>query len=307
MKKISYLLVGLTTMLFCINTTKAMTINNDGTMTNERGSIITKEQYEILLKYYNDATIDNLKQNIVDLMGNANSKSSTKEEYYITTYTLDKYDNVVDTITIKATKEDAENVANNANLHVMPNGKLQDVSNLPSIQSVVDNYKYETGSKIIRINYGRGVTDNQEMKYVISLEADWYTIPKVKSFDVLAVRWDNSVTVFDTDGVQLTDAGRTEYSTNGKNTKKTSKGVGISMNLYDDAKTDIHLTMFVISDNSFGYNVYGTYQHAVNNISLATSQSYTFGSSGLGGVLVYSNGYSKYFDNMTGLKWHYEF
>ena len=55
----------------------------------------------------------------------------------------------------------------------------------------------------------------------------------------------------------------------------------------------------VKSDTSFGTYVYGTYQHATTNVSLATSKSYTISSSGLGGVLNHS--YSSYYGGMQGV------
>ena len=51
---------------------------------------------------------------------------------------------------------------------------------------------------------------------------------------------------------------------------------------------------------------YVTYQHATSALTLANSKSYTFSSSGLGGVLYYSNSTirNKY-DGMQGLSMNY--
>lgn len=50
--------------------------------------------------------------------------------------------------------------------------------------------------------------------------------------------------------------------------------------------------------------MYVTYQHSRNyNTTLPESKSYSFGSSGLGGVLVYNQSYIKnMYDNMPGIK-----
>ena len=77
------------------------------------------------------------------------------------------------------------------------------------------------------------------------------------------------------------------------------------MNLHNDATDYIELEMMVYSPNYFGANIFGTYQHAnTSNTNLAASKSYSFGSSGLGGVLVFSNStYASFYDGMNGVKY----
>ncbi len=67
----------------------------------------------------------------------------------------------------------------------------------------------------------------------------------------------------------------TNYTLDGTNMKRTSYGIGQSMNLYDDG-TDFHLYMNFQSDSNLGEYLYATYQHATTNVSLATSKSYSF-------------------------------
>lgn len=312
MKKISYLLAGLTTMLFCMNTVSAMTINDDGTMTNSRGVTITQEQYKKISKIFassenKEKKIDYLEQEEIDVYTASDTEIKMQKEYFITTYTLDRYGNVINTRTISASKEDAEKVAENKNLHLMADGTLQDVSKMFSTRGVVNGNSYETASKSLLISYQVSSTGCYASMYV-----DWLTVPKVKSYDVLAFRGTNfKDNVRSYTAYQLSNADETYYSKDGTNTKISSNGIGVSMNLHDNATlskesgTAYTLHLWIGGNGTYGDYIYATYQHATSNISLATSQSYTFGSSGLGGVLVYSNGYSKYFDNMNGLKWHY--
>lgn len=49
------------------------------------------------------------------------------------------------------------------------------------------------------------------------------------------------------------------------------------------------------------FQVYGTYQHAVKNISLSNSKKYTIGAGGMGDVLNFTSGYSSYYDNTGGV------
>ena len=299
MKKIYYLLTGLIAILLCTNSVNAMVLNEDGSYTNDNGAIITQEQYNTLLLHFNENTINHLEQLQVNKYGDNNAKISSKKQSYITTYTYSKYGLLKNVSTIEATEQEAEAVKYNKNLHVI-NGKLQDVSNMPATIGYIEDDEHSTESKTIFIAYSNSNT----YRYSAYFDVTWHTVPKVKSYDVLAFRFENSIsksaiTYYTTH--QNSSAGFTDYDLNGSNTKFGGNGIGVSMNLHDDG-TDFWLTYDVTSHDSLGSYIVGTYQHAVSNISLATSQSYTFGSSGLGGVLVYSNGYGSYFDNMTGLK-----
>ena len=75
------------------------------------------------------------------------------------------------------------------------------------------------------------------------------------------------------------------------------------MNLFNNGR-DFELGMMYDFNSSVGEYMYGTYQHARNSNAntLAISKSYSFSSSGLGGVLYFSNStYRNYYDGMTGV------
>lgn len=139
----------------------------------------------------------------------------------------------------------------------------------------------------------------------------WKMIPKIKSFDTIAVRWTTTGDVAtEVRGV----SGNQQYSVNGKedvviynentaNTKIASNGVGISMNIVDSVTGGL-VNLMNVDIMIYGvgtFTQYSTYQHATQNINLATAQNYTFGPGGLGGVLVYNGTAGGYFDQMQGL------
>lgn len=160
-----------------------------------------------------------------------------------------------------------------------------------------NSWESVTASKYVSLQYYK---TNSWTK--ADLAVVWYTVPKVKSFDVLALRFASPVTFQTVTGYQMTNIGTQNYSYNGTNMKKFSNGVGISMNLMDDATSfncSLHAT---INNTSNIIPVYGTYQHAKTNVTLATSQSYTLSSSGLGGVLAFNTSTIKnYYDGMGGV------
>lgn len=302
MKKILFLIGCL---LIGINSANALTINGDEGYINNNGAKISSEQYKILHKNnFEDSYIDKLTQDSINVYSDPKLNDESKSIYVITTYKMDRFGNVVDQYSMNATEEQAKSVATNENLHVTPNSTL---TSTPSISTYgyVDNYTYATESKRVT-----GYYTNMDGKYVIQLWATWYKTPKIKEFDIMAVRWNNSVSISNIIGWQECDSntGTTNYNMSSKNTKYTNNGAGISMNIHDSAKNRIELYLRVESNSYFGDDFYGTYQHArhSNANTLAISQSYTFGN-GLGGVLVFSNNtYKSYYDNMEGIKYHYE-
>lgn len=167
---------------------------------------------------------------------------------------------------------------------------------------------YETNAKILRT----GLIGGEEKSYFqIYTELIWKKVPKVKSFDTIAFRWETTETLvvnsYESFGNQVycidsDNCPFIEYMHDGKNTKKASNGVGISMNLADEGTSNYECYLWVTLNTSGRgtFKYYTTYQHAVSNITLATAQNYTFGD-GLGGVLNYPSTIQNKFDNMKGL------
>ena len=94
----------------------------------------------------------------------------------------------------------------------------------------------------------------------------------------------------------------TNYTSDDDNTILGPRGVGITMNMYDNA-TNHQMTLDVYFLTNPG-TIYATYQHARHsNVTLAMAQSYTFSASGLGKVLLFSNAtITGYYDGMTGVE-----
>lgn len=140
----------------------------------------------------------------------------------------------------------------------------------------------------------------------VMVYTQWLVTPATKSFDVTAMRIDGGYVVEGTqDGTQMYWKNGAydivNYSYNGTNIRKTDNGFGISMNLVNGAsyfETDISANVISTSQNAVAY---GTYQHAVTDVTLDQSQSYTISHNGLGRVLNFTNSVYNLYDGMTGV------
>ena len=63
-------------------------------------------------------------------------------------------------------------------------------------------------------------------------------------------------------------------------------------------ETDISANVVATSEYAMAY---GTYQHAVTDVSLDESQSYTISHNGFGGVLNFATGVQNKYDGMNGI------
>ena len=161
---------------------------------------------------------------------------------------------------------------------------------------------YESSYKRIQIidNY---ITNNL---HSVMVYTQWLVTPATKSFDVTAMRVEDATVVEGTqDGTQTYWADGSynsiTYSPNGTNIRKQSNGFGISMNLVNDAsyfETDISADIKASNSNA---TVYGTYQHAVTNVTLEQSHSYNISHNGFGSVLNFATGVRGYYDRMQGV------
>ena len=140
----------------------------------------------------------------------------------------------------------------------------------------------------------------------VMVYTQWLVTPATKSFDVTAMRIDGGYVVEGTqDGTQLYwkdgSYSHVTYAWNGTNIRKLDNGFGISMNLVNGAsyfETDISANVISTSQNAVAY---GTYQHAVTDVTLDQSQSYTISHNGLGRVLNFTNSVYNLYDGMTGV------
>ena len=176
-------------------------------------------------------------------------------------------------------------------------------------ENSASNYSTSIGTTYYESNYKRiqiidsYVTNN--LHYVM-VYTQWLVTPATKSFDVTAMRVEDATVVEGTqDGTQTYWADGSynsiTYSPNGTNIRKQSNGFGISMNLVNDAsyfETDISADIKASNSNA---TVYGTYQHAVTNVTLEQSHSYNISHNGFGSVLNFATGVRGYYDGMQGV------
>ena len=184
---------------------------------------------------------------------------------------------------------------------VDPNDIDEVLENFNNGVSTYDAY-HETSYKRIQIfdSYIGGSTHS------VMVYTQWLVTPATKSYDVTAMRIDGGYVVEGTqDGTQTYWANGAyryvDYSYNGTNIRKADNGFGISMNLVNDAsyfETDISADVIATSSSA---TAYGTYQHAVTDVSLSASQSYTISHNGFGDVLNFATGVQNYYDRMAGV------
>lgn len=272
---------------------------------NNNGIEMTEEQYNKLSKYFSDDIIQNMQYNQFEYEIEHEVKSfNYDEKYFVETTFFNKNSEKLYTISNEITKEEFDsfdyNKANNQKFYY------------PALRAVIndagDPSYHETTAKSV----GIGDVSFDHKNYRLFVQTNWKTNPIVKSFDVSAIRWtvnSNSTFTRDNDfyGVQMCKNSSNEqliqsYGQDSNNAKVFSNGVGVSMNIFDACNSDLHTQLDIYGELSGSMKIYGTYQHAVANVTLAQSKSYTLSSSGLGGVLYYSNSTirNKY-DNMQGV------
>ena len=214
------------------------------------------------------------------------------------TYEYDIFGNLINVYEKEITEEELELLQSSSNYHVLEDGLIHDIT-LNSSPKSSHYHFYETTGKKIDISYYKNAANN----YVIDLHNAWKINPTYRSHDIIAARWTTSKSTSDytISGTQIAiGASTVNYteSLSSDHMKKYAYGAGISQNLYDNYAPSGN-TFRAVSSTSFGTYVYGTYQHATQNISLANSKSYTISSSGLGGVLNHT--YSSSYDGMDGI------
>ncbi len=140
----------------------------------------------------------------------------------------------------------------------------------------------------------------------LTVYTQWLITPVTQSYDVTAMRVEDAYIVEGTqDGTQVYVkngvVGYVNYSPNGTNIRKEDDGFGISMNLVNNAtnyETDISANVVATSQYA---KAYGTYQHAVTDVSLDESQSYTISHNGFGDVVNFATGVQNLYDRMNGV------
>lgn len=262
--------------------------------TNNLNVNMTEEQYNMLSTKVSEDIIANLSQEEFDsaISDLDNIEEEVIEMYVQTTYYTDPAGNE-HYYEEEITEDEYENF-----------NPIQPMSDCSTGAAC-----WETNAKKVYLAIG---SFPEEKSYMYILTNTWKSIPKVKSFDVIALRWNingGNFTVTNYYGFQEYDSSSIRYAKGGDNSKATSDGVGISMNIVDSTSSSL-LNQLVVHGYYTSYTdvvvaiLYGTYQHATSNLTLSQSKSYSFSNSGLGNVLYYSNSTIRNaYDGMQGINY----
>ena len=180
------------------------------------------------------------------------------------------------------------------------------IQNRSASETLEDSYQTVIKKvKLVVTPYG----DNHT--YDACLTAFWYELPVMRSFDVMALRFQNTTYVPDSQfGHQFyrhdgdTYFSSVDYSSNGTNIQKQLQGFGISMNLVNDddiVEFELLIGCDAIITNAEMPYIFGTYQHAERKVSLAQSQMYNIHPAGNGSVLNFVPEIEPRYDNMSGV------
>lgn len=247
--------------------------------TSVKGATLTDEEYARLRLVFSERRISIMNDE------DANRYLSYDLE---NSRTVSKYYEVTKTTNGTSSKEVTEQFAKSA------------VNSMKSSRASVHTTSY----KNIQITAaGTGVVN----RYYIDLTNVWLINPYIKSYDVIAMRTDDATIVEGTqEGYQFYDKSDgtstyVSYSNGGNNMVKASNGFGISMNLVDAGSNfdcEISATVFATTEWA---TMYGSYQHAAANVTLAQSKSYTISHNGYGEVINFATGIEGTYDGMQGV------
>jgi len=128
---------------------------------------------------------------------------------------------------------------------------------------------------------------------IINLKNTWHVSPSVRSWDNIGAYLDGVNLLQHYDTYVSSTAGDTFFSN-----LKTTDGIGNSVKLPDTGENIIINMSFKVGR---GGTVYGSYQHAMQNTTLANSQNYTLDYLGEGGVFLYYGNAIGVYDGMNGV------
>lgn len=246
--------------------------------TNLNGIGFTKEEYQSINRYFGKDTIAAMDEKMA---------SSLKKDCNLT---------LVDSNTIYV--ETVEQKDSKGNI-ISEEERIVDSLRARNLSRFRMKSEHITSMKrITLIGYKKGASENY-----ISITNDWIELPEKRSYDVIALRpASTSVRMQSIAATQTWDGNIIQYSPTGNKVKNTSTGVGVSMNLKNDARNKITNTLLVyFISGKDPYKVYGTYQHATSGISLKNSKKYSISSKGYGKVLLFKDSVCDKYDNTAGL------
>lgn len=297
-KKILFILF----LFLCLN----CKVNAENYYYNKNGGVLSKSEYDSLINVFDESYLNELTQNGLDELKDWDIVYSTSEEkvFRIDSF-YDNYGNVISTTSVEIDKSEVSEILDEVN-----------------IKSRANSDTHTTSMKKITLELNVSSTD----EIAVILKNEWLSIPSVKSYDIIAFRPISNYTYEGINTIlskayQKCDGTTYNYNlSTSSNVVKTpiisgTGGYGVSMNIPDSASSSLthHLTVvynFVEESltNSKYFIVEGTYQHATSSVSLSDSTDYTFGATGMGGVLVFdSTTVKNKYDNTAGLHVQFQF
>lgn len=252
--------------------------SNDVYYTNMNGIGFTKEEFQNINRYFGKDTIAAMDEKMA---------SSLKKNCNLTLIDSDII--YVETVEQKDSKGNI----------ISEEERIVDRSRASSLSRFRMKSEHITSmKKITLIGYKKGASENY-----INITNEWIKLPEKRSYDVIALRpASTSVRLQSITATQTWDDNIIEYSPTGNKVKNTSTGIGVSMNLKNDAKNKITNTLLVyFVSGKDPFKVYGTYQHATAGISLENSKKYSISSKGYGKVLLFKDSVRDKYDNTAGL------
>lgn len=130
---------------------------------------------------------------------------------------------------------------------------------------------------------------------MITTTVVWKKSPAVRSYDVMGHRITN--TSFTSTAALLTlDTNKDLYTYDDK--KGASNGIGCAVKLPSDETINYIAMSTTVQPQG---RVYGSYQHAIKNITLSTAMNFSFSDNGYGNVFLYPSSYDLTFDQMAGV------
>ena len=259
---------------------------------NMNGVEMSKKDYLKAKKFFCDDTIKTLTKEQFEVVKDEEFTAVDSETKYFLTEYVENEDGGYETFETECSEEEA----------------LQYVQTQEQNVSLCEIPTHTTAMKKITIGTYAGAANTK----IATVTNEWLSLPQVRSYDVIAVRFTSlsALSILKannaTSGYQTWDGNTINYDSNGSNiTIKTSNcnagkaGVGIKMNIKDEVSRSLKmgLTVTYTRQGSNSYFVYGTYQHATENLS---DVKYSFSPVGMGNVLDLGSYASKY-DNTSGV------
>ena len=287
------------TLLLGFGTGMEVKAQEDIYYTNLNGVEFTEEQYQNVSRVFDEDTISVMAKETADLIKDDKKLHIVDEEtrYYRVDEIYDKSEKLLDSWTSVITKAEAERIAKQKDKVIFPGIGVNTYGNSGKTT-------HSTNAKKVSISIAMGASVSHK---VVTVKNKWVKIPKVKSYDVIAIRPRTSSFTINSDtisGYQKWDNNKINYKSNSKNLViKSNGGVGLSTNIANKVMKSLECqlqVLFFSGANQFSAD--GTYQHATKKVSLAESKDYKFSGKGYGGVLKFSSSVSPKYDNMKGVR-----